>query len=236
MKHEYAIFWKFGEMSVYFMEFFETLTTIKRTEMAKRTFLERISDLTRIAHRANFATVDKHISNLNFETRFSEMVSSRYTCRSFTDSKVNPAKITKILEIAHIAPSAHDRQPVHVWALTSDEAIARIREVHPTYDAPAVLMVGTNLSEAWVRSFDNKSSADTDAAVVIMHMILEASDLGLGVVWISDFDPARAAEKFPETAGYEITGLLAIGQPADNGEPYELHHKPKPFEEFCTVL
>ena len=204
--------------------------------MAKRTFLERISDLTKIAHRANFATVDKHISNLNFETRFSDMVSARYTCRSFTDSKVNPAKITKILEIAHIAPSAHDRQPLHVWALTSDEALARIRKVHPAYGAPAVFMVGANLSEAWVRECDKKSSADTDAAVAILHMVLEASDLGLGVVWISDFDPAKVAEAFPETAGYEVTGLLAVGQPAEDGAPYELHHEPKSFEEFCTVL
>ena len=204
--------------------------------MAKRSFLERISDLTRIAHRANFSSVDKHISNLNFETRFSDMVSARYTCRSFTDSKVNPAKINKILEIAHIAPSAHDRQPLHVWALTSDEAVARIREVHPTYDAPVVLMVGANLSEAWVRSCDNKSSADTDSAVATLHMVLEASDLGLGVVWISDFDPAKVAEKFPETAGYEVTALLAIGQPAEDGTTYELHHKPKTMEEFCTIL
>lgn len=203
--------------------------------MAKRTFLERISDLTRIAHRANFATVDKHVSKLNFETRFSEMVSTRYTCRSFTADKINPAKITKILEIAHIAPSAHDRQPIHVWALTSDEAMARIREVHPLYGAPAVMMVGANLSEAWVRDCDKKCSADTDAAVVTLHMLLEASDLGLGVVWISDFDPAKVAEKFPETAGYEVTGLLAVGQPAD-GTPYELHHDPKSFKDFCSVL
>ncbi len=204
--------------------------------MAKRTFLERISDLTRIAHRANFSSVDKHISNLNFETRFSDMVSARYTCRAFTDAKVNPAKVNKILELAHIAPSAHDRQPIHVWALTSDEALARIHEVHPCYNAPVVLMVGANLSEAFVRSCDNKSSADTDAAVVTLHMVLEASDLGLGVVWINEFDPVKAAEKFPETAGYEVTGLLAVGQPDEEAAPYELHHKPKSFEEFCSIL
>ena len=204
--------------------------------MAKISFLERISDLTRITHRAAFSSVDKHISNLNFETRFADMVTSRYTCRSFSDRKVNPAKIQKILEIAHIAPSAHDRQPIHVWAVTSDEALARIREVHKSYDAPAVFIVGANFSEAWVRSYDNKSSADTDAAVVTLHMVLEASDLGLGVVWISDFDPAKLAEKFPETAGYEVTGLLAVGQPDEEAAPYELHHDPKPFEEFCTIL
>lgn len=204
--------------------------------MAKKSFLDRISDLTKITHRAAFSSVDKHISNLNFETRFAEMVTKRYTCRSFSDGKINPAKVNKILEIAHIAPSAHDRQPIHVWAVTSDEALARIREVHPTYDAPVVMIVGANLSEAWVRSCDNKSSADTDAAVVAMHMVLEASDLGLGVVWISDFDPAKLAEKFPETAGYEVTGLLAIGLPDDDAAPYELHHEPKSFEDFCSIL
>ena len=204
--------------------------------MARIPFLDRISDLTRIAHRANFSSVDKHISNLNFETRFANMVSARYSCRSFTDRKVNPAMIDKIVELARTAPSADGRQPTHVWALTSDEALARLHEVHDAYGAPAVMMVGVDTDKAWKRSYDGKSSADTDSAVVVLHMLLEASDLGLGNVWISEFDTAKMAEIFPETAGYEVTALLAVGYPADDADTSGNVLEFKPFEEYCTKL
>jgi nitroreductase len=204
--------------------------------MAKKSFLDRISDLTKIAHRANFSSVDKHIANLNFETRFSEMVTTRYTCNSFIDRKINPSKIEKILKVARIAPSQGDCPSVHVWAVTSDEALARMREVNPISGAPAVFMVGCDRAKAWVRGFDNKSSADTDAAVVSMHILLEASDLGLGTVWLSEFDPAKVAELFPETAGYEIAALLAVGYPDPNEEPGVLVNAHKPVEDFATVL
>lgn len=204
--------------------------------MAKKSFLERISDITKIHHRAAFSTVDKHIANLNFETRFADMVSTRYTYRSFSDRKINPTKIDKILEVAHIAPSGGDCRPIHVWAVTSDEALARLHEVHPAFGAPAVLMVGANTAKAWVRECDHKNSADTDAAVVSLHILLEASDLGLGTVWIGDFDPAKVAAKFPETAGYEITALLAIGHPDANEGPSISVVEPSPIEEFATIL
>ena len=111
-----------------------------------------------------------------------------------------------------------------------------MREVHPTFNAPAVFMVGCDRSKAWVRRFDNKSSADTDAAVVSMHILLEASDLGLGTVWLSEFDPAKVAELFPETAGYEIAALLAVGHPDPNEEPGINKNERQPLEEFATVL
>lgn len=204
--------------------------------MPKRSFLERISDLTKIAHRANFSFVDKHIANLNFETRFADMVTAQYHCKSFSEGKVNPIKINKILEVARIAPSAENRNPTHVWAVTSEEAVARIREVHPTFGAPVVFMVGVDREKAWMRKFDGKSSADTDAAVVTLHILLEASDLGLGIVWLSEFDPVKLAEKFPETEGYEVTALLAVGNPDPSEEPEIPENEHEPLEKFATIL
>ena len=111
-----------------------------------------------------------------------------------------------------------------------------MREINPISGAPAVFMVGCDRAKAWVRGFDNKSSADTDAAVVSMHILLEASDLGLGTVWLSEFDPAKVAELSPETAGYEVAALLAVGYPDPNEEPGVLENARKPLEEFATML
>ena len=66
--------------------------------------------------------------------------------------------------------------------------------------------------------------------------MLVAFDMGLGGARIYSFDPAKVAELFPETAGYEISFLLAVGRPADNAEPTARHYQRKSLEEFSTVL
>ena len=204
--------------------------------MAKVPFLNKISDLTRISQRANFAKVDKHISDLKFETHFEDLAAARFTCRSYTDRPVPLAKVNKILDVARLAPTAANLQPVHVWALTSPEALDRIHQVHDAFGAPVVFMVGAKAEEAWVRSFDGKNAADGDAAIVATHIMLVSFDMGLGGAWIASFDPAKVAELFPETAGYEIDFLLAIGHPADDAEPTARHFQRKSLEEFSTVL
>ena len=204
--------------------------------MAKKSFLERIGDLTKIHQRANFSKVDNYISKLNFETHFEDLAAARYTCRTYTDRPVQLAKVNKILDVARLAPTAANQQPVHVWALTSPEALARIHQVHDAFGAPVVFMVGSRPEDAWVRSFDGKNAADCDAAIVATHIMLVSFDMGLGGAWIASFDPAKVAELFPETAGYEISFLLAIGHPADDAEPTARHYQRKSLEEFSTVL
>ncbi len=204
--------------------------------MAKKSFLERMSDITRIHQRANFSKVDKHISNLRFETHFEDLAAARYTCRSYIDAPVNLAKVNKILDVARLAPTAANRQPVHVWALTSKEALDRIHQVTDTFGAPVVFMVGARPEDAWVNSFDGKNAAAGDAAIVATHIMLVAFDMGLGGARIYSFDPAKVAELFPETAGYEVSFLLAVGRPADNAEPTARHYQRKSLEEFSTIL
>ena len=204
--------------------------------MAKVPFIDRISDLSKIRQRANFAKVDKHISELKFETHFEDLAAARYTCRSYTDRPVRLAKVNKILDVARLAPTAANLQPVHVWALTSEDALARIRQVHDAFGAPVVFMVGGKPDEAWVRSFDGKNAADCDAAIVATHIMLEAFDMGLGGAWIASFDPAKVRELFPETEGYEVDFLLAIGHPTDDAEPTARHFQRKSLEEFSTIL
>ena len=204
--------------------------------MAKKSFLSRMSDLTKIHQRANFSKVDKHISNLRFETHFEDLAAARYTCRSYVSKPVNLAKVNKILDVARLAPTAANLQPVHVWALTSKDALDRIHQVDEAFGAPVVFMVGAKPDEAWVRSYDGKNAADGDAAIVATHIMLVAFDMGLGGAWIASFDPAKVAELFPETAGYEVSFLLAIGQPADDAEPTARHYQRKSLEEFSTIL
>ena len=167
---------------------------------------------------------------------FLELASKRFSCREFSERKVSPSNIAKILEAARLAPTACNKQPVHVWALSSEEALQRIRPIHRLFDAPLAVMVGCRKEEAWVRGYDGKNGAETDAAIVGTHIMLAAADLELGSTWVGSFDPVKLAEAFPETAGYEITALFAIGHPAENAGPSERHSLRKSMEEFTSEL
>ena len=204
----------------------------------KKSIFKRLSDVSRTNDRAAFADVQKHVEKYHHGSEaFLNLARSRYSCRSFNSHAVASAKIAKIEEAARLAPTARNQQPVHVWTIQSPEALAKLKEATPySYDAPVVFMVGCKPEEAWVRRFDGKNGAETDAAIVGTHIMLEAADLELGCVWVGSFDPAKIAELFPETAGWTVTALFPTGHPSAHAAPSENHGRRRPLEEFITRL
>lgn len=46
--------------------------------------------------------------------------------RSYTSQPVEADKLEKILEAAHVAPTAANRQPVHLIVVQSEEGLAKV--------------------------------------------------------------------------------------------------------------
>lgn len=57
--------------------------------------------------------------------------------------------------------------------------------------APIIVCGCAVPSKAWVRR-DGKNYADVDVAIAMDHLILAATELGLGTCWIAAFDPVAA--------------------------------------------
>ena len=204
----------------------------------KKKFFSRLTDLTKVKDRAAFADVEQHIKKHKYGSdAFMNILQSRYSCHSFNHHPVSASQLVMILEAGRLAPSAGNCQPVRIWVVKSEEALARLRQVHPCYGAPVVLVVGCRNEEAWVRPSDGINAAKTDAAVVLSHLMLTATDAGLANMWIWDFDPSKVRELLPETRNHGIYGLLAIGHPsATDGRPTELHDQRKKLEDIVTEL
>ena len=200
----------------------------------KRSLLDRVSDISKIHDRAAFVDVEHQIKKHAGSDAFLRLADKRYSCRAFSHRSVSAAKIRKILEAGRLAPSAKNLQPVHVWVISTEEALSRIRIVHSCYDAPVVLMVGYKASEAWVRPVDGKNSAEVDAAIVGTHMMLAATDQELDSVWIGSFDPALLRDILPGVEGYELVAMINVGYPAAGCEPSAMHGVRKPVEELVT--
>ena len=196
-------------------------------------FFEKISDLTHLHKRAAFSDLPERM--VSKESVFMGIARDRYSCRAFKGTSVSEDQINHILEAARLAPSAANKQPVHVWVVKSPEGLEKLKGATDyTYGAPVVFMVGAKADAAWVRKYDGKNGAEIDAAIVGTHIMLEASALSLGNVWVGSFDPAKIKADFPQTEGYEVVALFPVGHPA--GEPGPNHDKRKSVEEFVTVI
>ena len=204
----------------------------------KKSFFSRLTDLTHVKDRASFADVEHHIKKHKYGSdAFMNILQSRYSCHAFNHHPVSESKLEMILEAGRLAPSAGNCQPVRIWVVKSEEALAKLREIHPCYGAPVVLIVGCRNEEAWVRPSDGINAAKTDAAIVLTHLMLTATDAGLANMWIWDFDPSKIREILPETRDHGIYGMLAIGHPAsEEGKPTELHSQRKSLEDLVIEL
>jgi len=154
---------------------------------------------------------------------FQDLIRRRYSVRAYSQEPVAEEAIERILEAGRLAPTAANRQPFRIVVLRSADRAEGLRRVYARgwfRDAPYVLCVCGVPAEAWVRR-DGRSHLDIDAAIVMDHMVLAATDEGLGTCWIANFDAAAAREVF-EARPDEVPLLLTtLGHAADAPGPKE---------------
>jgi nitroreductase len=204
----------------------------------EQNFFSRMSNVSKILNRAAFSDVNQKLTKYRYGSdAFMRILESRYSCHAFSNYPVSQTKLDMILEAGRLAPSANNCQPTRIWVVRSEDALARLRTVHPCYNAPVVLIVGCRNEEAWVRESDGVIAAKTDAAIVLTHLMLTATDAGLANMWIWDFNPSKVREALPETKNHGVYALLAIGHPAAGaGKPTELHSVRKSLDELVIEL
>lgn len=166
-----------------------------------------------------------------------QVFQKRYSVRSFSERAVEKSKIDKILEAGRQAPTAKNFQPERIFVLKSPEAIAKIRAItRSAYDAPLVFLACGEPATAWVNPFNGRNAAEMDCSIVMTHMMLRATDLGLGSVWVCWFDTEAVKKAFDLPAGLEPYCLLPVGYPGEKAVPNPRHFERKSREEIVRFL
>ena len=154
---------------------------------------------------------------------FQELIHRRYSVREYLPDPVSEEALARILEAGRLAPTAANRQPFRIVVLHGagrQEALDRVYARAWFARAPVVLCVCGVPEEAWVRR-DGRSHLDVDAAIVMDHLILAATDEGLGTCWIANFDVAAAREVFEVRADEVPLLLTPLGRAADRPKARE---------------
>ena len=156
--------------------------------------------------------------------------------RAYEDKPVTPEHLQAVLEAGRLAPTGKNHQPQRLLVVQSPEGLEKMaKAMHNTnaYTAKAVIMVCSDTSDCWVRSFDGHCIHEIDASIVTTYMMLAATEQGLGSLWVERFDPAILREEFHLPENYVPDALLCLGYPKPEAvkEPSRYDTERKPLEE-----
>jgi nitroreductase len=149
---------------------------------------------------------------------FNELARKRYSVRAYKHNPIGKEKLSKVLNAARLAPTANNRQPFQIIVIHTKGREPELLSIYQRewfVQAPLILCVCGLPSIAWKRR-DGRQYLDVDIAIVIDHMVLAASDIGLGTCIIAAFDAtnARRVLSIPDDA--EPILFTPLGYPADS--------------------
>lgn len=163
---------------------------------------------------------------------FLELAKARYSVRSFNPRPVEEEKLDLILRAAQAAPSASNYQSTRILVIAKEADLKKFAYMSRSiFGAPMALIVCADTSVAWVRGYDKLNHAGADACIAATHIMLQATELGLGTTWISSFDPALLRKQFELPENIAPICILPLGYPAADAAPGERHENRKPLQE-----
>ena len=163
---------------------------------------------------------------------FLELSKSRYSVLHYQNKPLPEEMLNRIVEAGISAPTACNFQPQKIKLLKSDADREKLNRVVPSkYYVPVAFLVCYDKSKCWTRKFDGKTSGEIDASIVTTHMMMEATSLGLGSIWVMYWNPDTMKSEFEIPEQYEPVALLIVGYADKSIEPHKEHFLRKSIEE-----
>ena len=168
---------------------------------------------------------------------FKDVIKNRYSCKKFSDKKVEAEKLEAILEAGRLAPTAKNLQEQMIFVIQSEDMLAKVDKVSPCrYNAPTVVAVAYDKNNVFVYPGEKRDSGVEDASIVATHMILAAQNEGVDSCWLNFFDPDIAAKELGLPENAELLMLMDLGYAAEGAGPLPNHTNRKPLSETVTYL
>lgn len=147
---------------------------------------------------------------------------NRRSIRKYTRQEISEEKIEILLRAGMAAPSAGNEQPWHFVVIKDKDILLSIPKFHPYAQMLreadcAIVVCGDLVLET------NKGFWVQDCSAATENILIEATDLGLGSVWLGvhpDKDrvkPVQTLLGLPETV--IPLCIIALGYPTDSKTP-----------------
>jgi nitroreductase len=161
---------------------------------------------------------------------FGDVIRERYSVRAYKRDAVEEEKLHRILDAARLAPTAVNRQPFQLLVLRTEGREEELGEIYGKdwFVQPPLVICACGLKEKGWKRQDGKSYVDVDVAIAMDHLILAATNEGLGTCWVGAFDPDAAREVLGLPDDVEPIAFTPLGYAADEPKPI----KRRPLDEL----
>jgi nitroreductase len=156
---------------------------------------------------------------------FIDLAKKRYSVRSYKEKEVEEEKLLKILEAGQVAPTGANFQPQRLLVIREKVGLQKLKNSANVYDAPIAIVVCGDRDEAWKRPYDGRNIVEIDTSIVTDHMMLQATALGLGTIWVCYFKQDVLTKDFNLPKGIEPISILGIGYAAGEASSPDRHSK-----------
>ena len=177
----------------------------------------------------------------------SAAIARRVSCRAYQPKPVPQAQLTQILEAARLAPSACNQQPWRFAVVRDADLRRRIVEegflpgskMAWALDAPVHVVLGMERSFVTHRLAPSVSGVDypwVDIGIAGEHLVLAATELGLGTCWIGWIRPRVLARIVGWPVSVRPVVVITVGYATD-AEPAQLPaSRRRPLTELVRWL
>lgn len=149
------------------------------------------------------------------EEKVFEAIFARRSIRRYDGREVEQDKIIKLLKAGMAAPSACNLQPWEFIVVTEKELLGKLEENAPKYNAPVAMIVCANTKNIPWESSDWK----IDCSAAVENMMIAASAMGLGSVWIGMFNMEAVRKLFDIPENIHVMSIVYFGYPVKAKSP-----------------
>ena len=149
------------------------------------------------------------------------IISKRRSVREYTTEDIEQEKIDYLMECARLAPSAVNYQPWKFIIVKSTEKKALLHQCYHREwfaHAPLYIIALADTTQSWKRSSDEKDHGDIDVTIALEHIVLAATEKGLGTCWVCNFNVDLCKQLFNLPDNLVPIALIPIGYPAKETE------------------
>jgi len=151
-------------------------------------------------------------------TTLMQLIEKRCSIRSYKDQEIEEDKLNYVLQAFRKAPSAKNLQP---WKLVviknkkilTDIAIACNNQTFME-EAPVIIAACAKEEEAYGSMGGYMNSYPIDIAIALEHLILAATEKGLGTCWIGAFKEQLVKDILGVPENVRVVALTPLGYPA----------------------
>jgi len=153
---------------------------------------------------------------------FYDVIKKRKSIRKYKPVPIADEVIKRILDAGRMAPSAKNYQPWHFIVIRDPEIKKKVAEACSNQffiaDADVIICGCAFEKVAWGRMGNYMAAWPHDLSIALEHVILAATNEGLGTCWIGKFDEGMVRDVLEIPDGVRVVALTPVGVPAEEAK------------------